>query len=113
MRPYFLRSTTRAVAGQEAFLLERRAQLRLEIGQRLGEAVAHRAGLAGEAAARDRDDDVVLVDAVGDLQRLLQDHAQHGTGEIDCSSARSLTVILPEPGLIQTRATASLRLPVA
>jgi hypothetical protein len=30
-----------------------------------------------------------------------------------CSTGFSLTVIWPGPGLIQTRATASLRLPVA
>src|SRR5579875_1205309 len=39
------------VAGQEAAALERAAQFRLEIRERLGKAVAHRAGLTGEAAA--------------------------------------------------------------
>ena len=34
------------VAGREAFLLERAAKLRLIVGQRLGEAVTDRAGLA-------------------------------------------------------------------
>src|SRR6185503_7224091 len=53
-----------AVARQEPALRERRTQLRLEVGERLGNALA-------------------------------------------------LTVILPTPGLIQTRATAFLRLPVA
>src|SRR3954463_5103393 len=48
------------VAGQEAFLLEGAAQIRLIMRQRLGEAVAYCAGLAREAAAIDVDDDVVL-----------------------------------------------------
>src|SRR3569832_2839774 len=48
------------VAGQEAAALERAAQLRLEVGKRLGQAVAHRARLPGQAAARHGADDVVL-----------------------------------------------------
>src|SRR6478736_2317331 len=71
------------VAGQEAFLLERAAKLRLVEGQRLGDAVAHRARLAGETAALDRDDDVVLRHAIDELQRLLEHEAQHRAGEID------------------------------
>src|SRR6478735_4982668 len=57
------------VAGQEAFLLERAAKLRLVVGQRLGEAVTNRAGLAGETAAVNVDGDVVLAFALGDLER--------------------------------------------
>ncbi len=49
-----------AVAGQEAALLQRAAQLRLIIGERAGDAVAQRAGLAGEAAAGDGADHVIL-----------------------------------------------------
>src|SRR3712207_6637437 len=45
------------IAGQEAFLLERAAKLRLIVGQRLGEAVTDRAGLAGETAAVNVDGD--------------------------------------------------------
>ena len=41
------------------------------------------AGLAGETAALDRDDDVVLGQAIDELQRLLEDHAQHGAREVD------------------------------
>ena len=45
--------------------------------------MAHRAGLAGEATALDRDDDVVLGHAVDELQRLLEHEAQHRAGEVD------------------------------
>ena len=71
------------VAGEEALFLQRGAQLRLVVRQRLGEAVAHRAGLAGEAAAGDGDGEIVLAEAVGDDERLVEDHAQHRPGEID------------------------------
>ncbi len=81
-RPYFLRSTTRLSRVRKPPFLRTRAQLRLVIGQRLGDAVAHRAGLAGQAAAGDGGDDVVLAVAVGGDDRLLQDHLQHRTGEI-------------------------------
>ena len=74
--------------------------------------MAHRAGLAGEAAAGDGGDDVELAVAVGRDDRLLQDHLQHRTGEVAANSL-SLTMILPEPGFTQTRAMAFLRLPVA
>src|SRR5271163_3439658 len=62
------------IAGEEAFLLERGPEVRLEVGQRLGEAVTHRACLAGEAAASHGHGQVVLGDAVHDHQRLAQDH---------------------------------------
>ena len=77
----------RAVAGEEAAALEDAAQFRLEIGERLGEAVAHRAGLSGQAAARNPADHVVLAIAVGDRERLADQHAQHRTGEIDLELA--------------------------
>src|SRR6185312_5325786 len=69
------------VAGEEAAALERAAQLRLEIGQRLGDAVTDRAGLAGQAAAGDGADHVVLAVTAGGDERLLDQHAQHGAGE--------------------------------
>src|SRR5258708_34146828 len=59
------------VAGQEAALLQDTAQLRLEIGQRLRQAVAHRAGLARQATAGDRANNVVLAVAIGRDQRLI------------------------------------------
>src|SRR6267378_6447362 len=70
-----------AVAGQEAAALEDAAQLRLEIRQCLGEAVAHRAGLTGQSAARHPADDVVLAVAIGQNQRLRNHHAQYRSGK--------------------------------
>src|SRR5690606_8999069 len=71
-----------AVAGQEATLLENRAQARFIVGQRLGYAVAYRTGLAGKAAAGDGADDVELALAVSGDNRLLNNHLQHGTCEV-------------------------------
>ena len=110
--PYFLRSTTRLSRVRKPPFLSTARSSGSIVGQRLGDAVAHRAGLAGEAAAGDRGDDVVLV---------LAGRAMIGCCRIICSTGRAkkalnslpLTVILPLPGLIQTRAMAFLRLPVA
>src|SRR6476620_6436556 len=71
------------VAGEEAAGLQRRPQGRLIGHQGAADAVTHGAGLAGETAALDGDDDVELAVAVGGDQRLAQDHAQHRTGEIN------------------------------
>src|SRR5688500_1092483 len=49
-----------AVAGKEPGGFDREAQRRLELGERLADAVLDRAGLAREAAALDGGDDVVL-----------------------------------------------------
>src|SRR5437879_3301418 len=65
------------VAGQEAAVLQGGAQVRLEIGQRLGNAVTHRPGLAREAAARDRADPVILALPDGADHRLVDPHALH------------------------------------
>src|SRR6188474_2375038 len=54
-----------AVAGQEAFGLDRAAQRRLIFGECLGDAVLDRAGLAREAAALDGGDHVILTFALG------------------------------------------------
>src|SRR3954453_23774499 len=62
------------VTGEEAALLEHGAQLRLEIGERLGDAVTDRAGLAGQAAAGDGADHVVLPGTRGHRERLLDHH---------------------------------------
>src|SRR5580704_7522720 len=72
-----------AVAGEEAVRLQKRAQARFVVGERLGKAVTHRARLTGEAGALHGDGDVELAEAVGDLQRLGDHHAQHRPGEID------------------------------
>ena len=112
-RPYFLRSTTRLsrVRNPAAFSAPRRRRI-VEL-QRLRDAVLDRAGLAREAAAGDRRHHVELARDAGDLERLAQDHLQHRPGEVGRRWSLPFTVTLPEPGLIQTRATASLRLPVA
>src|ERR1700726_3781863 len=62
------------VAGDEAAALEHATQFRFVSDQRLGYAVAHRTGLAGQSAARHRADHVVLALAVGGDQRLLDQH---------------------------------------
>src|SRR4051794_31388643 len=58
------------VAGEKAALLERPAQIGLEVHQRLGQAVPHRAGLARQSPARNGAGHVVLAVAVGRDQRL-------------------------------------------
>src|SRR3954469_3479310 len=76
------------IAGEKAALLEHSPQLRLEIGQRLGDAVTDGAGLAGQTTAGDRADHVILAGTCRHDERLLDHHAQHGTGEIDLDLAR-------------------------
>src|SRR5437588_11129344 len=51
----FLALDDARVTGEEALALQRRPQIRLVIGERLGKAVTHRAGLPRQAAAGDRD----------------------------------------------------------
>src|SRR3954453_6905031 len=75
------------VAGQEAALLEDAAQIRLEVRQGLRDTVTHGTRLARQTATRDRADDVVLAGACGRNQRLLDQHPQHGAGEIDLGFA--------------------------
>src|SRR5690606_36226595 len=70
------------VPGQEAALLEDRPQLRLVIGQCLGNSVPYGPGLSGKSAARHRRHDVVLAVAIGCEDRLAQDHLQHRPSEI-------------------------------
>src|SRR4051812_48335176 len=77
----FLALDDAAVAGEEAGLLDDSAQRRLVAGQRLGDAVLDRAGLAREAAADDRRDDVILALAAGDAKRLVDHQAQGRTRE--------------------------------
>src|SRR5689334_5353244 len=72
-----------AVAGQEAVGLHRTPQRRLELRQRLGDAVAHRARLARQAAAGDGSDHVELAVALADVERLLDDHLLGRTREVD------------------------------
>src|SRR5215472_209693 len=72
-----------AVAGQIAASLERAAQRRLVMSQRPADAVADGTGLAGEPAAGDGGDDVILAQAIGHAEGLCDHHAQHWTREID------------------------------
>ena len=53
LRPYFLLSFSRGVAGEEAGLLQRGPQLGVELDERPGDAEAQGAGLAADAAAVD------------------------------------------------------------
>ncbi len=63
--------------------LEHLSQAGLVIDERAGDAVTDRAGLTGEARALYSADHVELFAAIGFDQRLLDHHAQHGTGEVD------------------------------
>src|SRR5882757_1450063 len=72
-----------AVARQEAALLHGAAQVRLVLGERLRDAVAHRAGLAREPAARHGGDHVELLAALRDVERLLDDHLLGRAREVD------------------------------
>ena len=72
-----------AVAGQEASGLDRSAQNRLELGQRLADAVLDRTGLARQTAALDGADHVILTFALGDAEHLVDDETQRRTCEID------------------------------
>src|SRR5450631_4218184 len=62
----FLALDDARIAGQEPFLLQRRTQVRLIIGERLGEAMTNSARLPRKAAARDRHRQIVLGEAIGD-----------------------------------------------
>src|SRR6202790_2581771 len=72
-----------AVAGQETTLLQHAAQIRFEIGQRLGDAMTDGTGLARQTTTGDGADHVVLTGTGGCDQRLLDHHPQHRTCEID------------------------------
>src|SRR5690606_11548887 len=61
--------------------LDRRAQRRLVLGERLADAVLDRTGLSRKAAAGNGADHVVLALAAGDLERLVDDQSQSRTGE--------------------------------
>src|SRR6202000_696147 len=68
------------VTGEEAAALEVAAQLGVDLGQRLGDAVADRPGLAGDAAAVDADADVDVALVAGDRQRLAGHRPVERTG---------------------------------
>src|SRR5471032_3001010 len=71
-----------AVAGEQACFFQRVAQGRLKMHERARNAVAHRAGLAGEATAGDDAGDVKLADASGHFERMVDDQALRAAREI-------------------------------
>src|SRR5260221_6590788 len=71
------------VAGEKAAPFQDAAQIRLEIGQRLGDAVTDGARLARQTAAGHGADHVILTGPGRRHQRLLNHHPQHWTSEID------------------------------
>src|SRR5690606_11624920 len=71
-----------AIAGHEASVLQRRTKRRLVISQRLRDAVTHSAGLARETRTGDGRDHVELAFALGDLERLVDHHAQNRAREV-------------------------------
>src|SRR6201992_4271308 len=62
------------VAREEAALFQNAAQIRLEIGQRLRDAVTHRTGLARQTATSHGADHIILARTSGGDQRLLDHH---------------------------------------
>src|SRR5437660_10851341 len=64
------------IAREEAAALERAAQVRLEISQRLGDAVTYCASLPGQPTAGDAAAHVILAGPIGSHDRLLDQHAQ-------------------------------------
>jgi hypothetical protein len=99
------------VARQEAFLLQPRPQLEVVLDQRARDAEPQRAGLAGDAAAGDRREDVELVGGLGDASGCLIWVRSASVGKA-CSRGLRLTVMPPLPGRRNTRAVDVLRRPV-
>lgn len=64
------------VAGQKASLLELLAQFAVELTERPGDPVTHRASLSGTSTARDIDQHVEPGERIGQLERLPDDHPQ-------------------------------------
>src|ERR1700742_454775 len=69
------------VTREEAATLEIAAQLGVDLGERLGDAVADGPGLAGDAAAVDADTDVDVALVAGPRERLAGHRLMKGTGE--------------------------------
>ena len=65
-----------SIAGQETCGLENGAEFRVDLAEGAGDAVAQGFGLTGHAAAGAASLDVVLVDHLDQLERLLHDHLQ-------------------------------------
>ncbi len=102
--------TTR-VAGNEAFCLERLAELGVEFHEGACDAELDGVGLAHDAATLDGGDDVEGLADVGDAERALGGCALLSGDEVDVRLL-PLTVNLPLPGRRKTRAIELLRRPV-
>ena len=76
-KPYFLDSFSRAVAGEESGLLERRASLFVEGDECPGDTEAQCAGLTRDTTAVDGGVDVVGFLGLDGPQRLGQQHPVH------------------------------------
>jgi len=90
--PYFLRLDHARVAVRKPPRLSAPRRSGFEIGQRLGQPMTHRAGLAGQAP-RDGADDVVLVARLAATQRLVISMRSTGRAE-DTSMVLVFTTIL-------------------
>src|SRR4051812_11589591 len=75
------------VARQEAAALELRAEVRVGVGERAGDPVAQRAGLAGHAAAVERRDDVHARLVADRLERLADVALQRRAREVGLERA--------------------------
>src|SRR5207249_2934386 len=80
--PVLLALLLPGVAGEEAGPLQRDALLRVELGQRPGDAEAEGAGLARHAAAADRGVDVVHLGGARQPQRLGGEQPVRGRREV-------------------------------
>ena len=79
----FLTFDGTAIAGQEAFGLDRAAQRRFVLRERLGDTVLDRTSLPGKTAAFHGGNHVILTCAVSDAERLVDHQAQGRASEID------------------------------
>src|ERR1700731_4797155 len=121
----FLALDDAAVAGQEAAMLQYRPQPRLVEGERLADAVPHRAGLTGQPATRHGAPHIELAEPVGYDKGLADQHAQHRAREINRAVAAvdlDLAVARPDPdagprilalaGRVRTAERVALRLQI-
>ena len=82
LSPALRRSLRARVAGQQAAPLELGSQLRVDLAERAGDAVANGARLAGDAAAVDADSHVDGRLVAGGQQRLACQRLEIGAGEV-------------------------------
>src|SRR6516165_269769 len=91
------------VAGEEAGLLQRDAEFRIQEAQRAAEPVPDGAGLTGEPAAHHVHRHVHLADLLEDLQRLVEDHLRGLAPEVlvertAIDDDRPVSLLDPHPG---------------